>query len=427
MKFLYFKNKFNLKIGQLFFYLGIFFLPSALSISALLLLISSILGFFNQKGNYLQDKLNIPFFVAGILLIISTVFNAVSSNGLSNFEELKNIYTYIGLFNWIPFIFSFYGFQSYLNSDELRKNCSYLFLAGTIPVIFSIIGQAFLGLNGPFETLNGLIVWYQRPVNSIFGITGLFNNPNYLGSWLTIVWPFCLAAFIYKNKTKFSKLFCLILIIIIALAMFFCASRAAWLSLILSVPLLIGFKKIKFFVAFLIGFMTMLITILFSFSINNFQLLIQKFIPVEIWTNFSFTSTSNHISRLNIWQNAISLIFKNPFMGSGFSTFPDYLKSETGILIGHTHNIILELMVSYGIPAAIFIILPFSLIVQKSYTKIFLKNKLSFDQNIFNKAWITSLILLALINLVDMTYFDARISIGGWILLAGARNIIRYS
>ena len=212
----------------------------------MLLLISSILGFFNQKGNYLQDKWNIPFFVAGILLIISTVFNAVTSNGFSNFEELKKIYTYIGLFNWIPFIFSFYGFQSYLNSDNLRKNCSLLFLAGTIPVIFSIIGQAFLGLNGPFETLNGLIVWYQRPVNGIFGITGLFNNPNYLGSWLTIVWPFCLAAFIYKNKTNFSKLFCSILMSIIALAMIFCASRAAWVSLILSVPLLIGFKKIKF-------------------------------------------------------------------------------------------------------------------------------------------------------------------------------------
>ena len=70
-------------------------------------------------------------------------------------------------------------------------------------------------------------------------------------------------------------------------------------------------------------------------------------------------------------------------MGSGFSTFPDYLKSETGILIGHTHNLILELMVSYGIPAAVFIILPFGLIVQKSYTKIFMNNKLSFDQNIF--------------------------------------------
>ena len=55
-------------------------------------------------------------------------------------------------------------------------------------------------------------------------------------------------------------------------------------------------------------------------------------------------------------------------------------------------------------------------------SKIIYKNiheqQVIFDQNIFNRAWIISLILLAFINLVDMTYFDGRISIGGWILLA---------
>ena len=32
------------------------------------------------------------------------------------------------------------------------------------------------------------------------GLTGLFNNPNYAGAWLNIVWPFALALLIELRK-----------------------------------------------------------------------------------------------------------------------------------------------------------------------------------------------------------------------------------
>ena len=43
--------------------------------------------------------------------------------------------------------------------------------------------------------------------------------------------------------------------------------------------------------------------------------------------------------------------------------------------------------------------------------------------NIIDRAWITSCILLILMHMVDIQYFDARISIVGWILISGLRNI----
>ena len=49
--------------------------------------------------------------------------------------------------------------------------------------------------------MNGFIVWYQRPIDGLSGLTGLFNNPNYMGSWLKyIIWPVCLACLIESNK-----------------------------------------------------------------------------------------------------------------------------------------------------------------------------------------------------------------------------------
>ena len=44
---------------------------------------------------------------------------------------------------------------------------------------------------------------------------------------------------------------------------------------------------------------------------------------------------------------------------------------------------------------------------------------------IFEKAWIISLFLILISQMVDVQYFDGRISIVFWILLAGARNIGR--
>ena len=73
------------------------------------------------------------------------------------------------------------------------------------PVIVSVFGQVFFGWNGPMETLNGLIIWYQRPIYDVTPATGLFSNPNYLGSWLCIIWPFALTLLL-REKSRIKQL-----------------------------------------------------------------------------------------------------------------------------------------------------------------------------------------------------------------------------
>ena len=81
-------------------------------------------------------------------------------------------------------------------------------------------------------------------------------------------------------------------------------------------------------------------------------------------------------------------------------------------------------MVSYGIPTALILLLSISYIVFKSYNKLFFSNIKTNKKTIIDKAWLVSLVILILIHLVDIPYFDGRISITSWILLAGAKNII---
>ena len=46
------------------------------------------------------------------------------------------------------------------------------------------------------------------------------------------------------------------------------------------------------------------------------------------------------------------------------------------------------------------------------------------EHTLLDRAWIISLISLIIMHLVDIQYFDGRISIAGWVLLAGTRNIV---
>ena len=95
---------------------------------------------------------------------------------------------------------------------------------------------------------------------------------------------------------------------------------------------------------------------------------------------------------------------------------------ESGLWKGHSHNLPLELFLSYGIPAGIIILLPIIYLFICGSKTIFF-NKL-IKISIFDKAWVISIMLFLFSQLVDVQYFDGRISITFWILLAGAKNII---
>lgn len=411
-------------VGLAFFYLGIFLLPSAFSFSAIFLLISSIIGFSIQDENYFSDKWNIPFFIGSLLIICSSLLNSYNNIQNINTEEINPLLSNIYLFNWIPFIFSFYGFQPYLSSKKLRRNSAQIFISGTFPVIFSILGQTIFNWIGPLKALNGFIVWYL-PNTSNFQVTGLFSNANYLGSWLIIILPFSLANLFRKNIKKSSKIILYSFLISIAISIILCGSRSALICMLISIPLFFGLRSLIWLIPLIGVFSVLQFSILFPIFGENFQAIMKVLIPSEIWSNFIDTNSAYDISRIGIWEYALNLIKTNPLIGSGASSFSSYIHLEAGFWKGHSHNLPLELMASYGIPAALFILIPFTLLVGLSFRKIILKKRFFSYENIFDRSWIISIVLLTLMHLVDIQYFDGRISFSGWILLAGIRNIIK--
>ena len=408
--------------GNLLFLAGIFLLPSTLFIGILFLLPASIIGGHLQKKPYLKDPWNYPLIIFGILILLSSFLqNYILIN---RYEEIWDpISSFIGMGNWLPFIWFFWSFQPYLNSYSKRKRFALILIYSTFPVLVTGFGQYYLNWTGPFTTLNGLITWYQRPIENPGGLSGLFNHQNYAGSWLNFIWPFCIALFLEKSRNIYRRIVTFNFLLAVGFAAFLTYSRNAWIGLLTSLPIVTGKKGITIFLPILI-----IILFLFFFTISPIfsgvlQSNIRAFLPEKILLEFSKEGYIGlDATRTTIFLSAIKLIKLSPLFGIGASAFTPIFLLETNFWKGHSHNLLLELSVSYGLPAAIILFITIFVILFLSANKIFI-NKSENDIYFFDKAFWASLFFFLVSQLVDIQYFDGRISIVAWLLLAGLKNI----
>ena len=407
------------KIGFILFLIGIFILPSMFFFAAICIFLAGLIGTFIHKESYFKDNWNKFLFICGSILIVSLSTHIYKLNS-SYSDLLDSNLSILGILNWLPFFWLFWAIQPYINSQKKRKRTALILIAGTFPVLISGFGQYFFNWTGPLEILNGLIIWYQRPLGDN-GLTGPFNNQNYAGAWLSLVWPFSIAFFIEKTSNIPKKFSVTFFFLSIGLAAILTNSRNAWLSIILSVPFVINTNSlfIYFSAVFLIS---IIITITSSELFTGlFQEAFRTVIPEKIWMEFI---QKVELSRLDIFLSSVKISFVQPIFGLGGGSFPIIYEFQNNIWRGHPHNLILELAISYGYPVTILIFSFIALLVIKSSQFIFNKKLNNIEYFSSEKAWWSSIFILLVSQFFDVQYFDGRISVMFWILLAGLKTII---
>ena len=414
----------NQNISFFIFKIGVFFLASAPSLSAILLIYPLLTGIKENYKNVFNDKLNFFLIIGSSLMILKSLY---SSTFLTNtIEDWNYSLNWYGLANWLPLFLVYFGFQSYLKTNNQREITGKIFLLGTVPVIFSIFSHYYLGWYGPFEAFNGFIVWFQKPLTEINQpVSGLFNNPNYAGAWLAIIWPFSLALLktfkLEKINLNYFLVFTYCILIILSLNLI--NSRGAWLGVIVSLPIMYGRKVLIWLGPLLLFFFSFLILIMTPNIPSLLQETLRFLIPDNILSNFTELNLSyENMPRLLIWKNSIKLIFQKPFFGWGAGSFPVIFLYQTGMWKGHPHNLFLELSISYGLLASTMIFSFVTILISNALNN-FLDNK-NLLKNQFERSWISASLISIILQSFDITYFDLRISITIWILFAGLRGII---
>ncbi len=408
-----------IKMDVIFFKIGLFLLPSAFSFSSIFILGSLLIQTYKRKKLFFKDFYNQILFCISCLMILSCVMQNLFLEDKYDFIIEKYV-TWIGLFNWIPFFWVFWAAQGLLETKKNRNDFSLILILGTIPLIISGIGQYFFNWIGPLKLFNGLIIWYQRPINEISGLTGLFNHANYAGAWLALILPFCIAQILNsKNKFKFS--FLLILLLGIGTCIFLTNSRNAWGSSILTMPLIFGASSLWWFLPIVLFIFSLILFSTNNFFEGNFQDYLIRILPDKLLFEFKSEGFSHlNATRMEIFNSATKVIINNPFFGTGSGSFPVIFEFETGFWKGHSHNIFTELAISYGLPTTIIFIIFLIFLLYNSFKKIYYYP----FKNINEKAYWAASIIFLISQLVDVQYFDGRISIVFWLLLAGLKTII---
>jgi len=418
--FLKYAKQSYLNIGKYSFLIGVFFLPSAFALSGLFLLFSLVLSFSKSKFCFFKDKLNFLIIIAVGMILFSSLFNNIILIPRV-LPDLDNSFVLLNLFNWIPPLLGFIGFQSYVKTEDDRLIFSKYLFSGTVPVIASYLFQLFFDINGPFQIFNGLIIWFQKPLEDTGGVSGLFSNRNYAGIWLSINLPFGLYLIKKNIRYKIKSLSILLITFLIIYLIINTNSKNALLSMISTVVFFFG---IKTFLIFSIGIIFFFVFLNFLPTINIIEFIPETFLRIKRFTFFINTP------RLVIFRSALNFIFQRPFLGWGSGTFALIYLAKDNMWnppfvfhkFQHTHNLFLEMAFNFGIPISILLTSIAFYIFYKSLKVSCSVHKKNDHQN-QNKAWISAVIVIFLIHLSDMTFYDGRVSMLICILFSGLRCI----
>ena len=408
-------------IGKYSFLLGVFFLPTALPIAGIFLIVGLIFSLLKDKFIIFNDKINLTIIISIFLILLSTAYS-VKSQIPNGTETTSNFFLWLNLFNWIPTLLCFITFQNYLRTWEDRLKFSKYFIAGTIPVILSCLFQLNFNIHGPFEIFNGLIVWFHKPLEDTGGVAGLFSNRNYAGFWLAVSFPFSLF-FLKNNSNHLIKTFSAFLISSTILTLIILTnSRNAFLGLISSLLIFLGAKSILFLIILIILFILINITLpIINSNITSFSPIV-----FERFGNMFFVNSP----RIVIFRSAINFIAQRPFLGWGAGTFFLIYSNKENMWIPpfkyfdpqHTHNLLLEMAFNFGLPASILItfisIIIFVRAIPISFSPKYKKNSFNLD-----KAWLSAALVVFLMHINDVTFYDGKISLLISILFAGLKCI----
>ena len=120
--------------------------------------------------------------------------------------------------------------------------------------------------------------------------------------------------------------------------------------------------------------------------------------------------------------SALKISTLRPIFGIGAAALLIYAL-QNGFWKVHSHNLNIELAISYGIPLAILLTFIILCLLFKSGKLLFFNGRNN-EADLFDKAWWTSIFIFSCSQLVDIQYFDGRISIFTLILISGIKQII---
>ena len=396
--------------------------PMIIIFSALIIAFFVVIMCFPELGIVLtllllpfSGMLNNPtiaILVITTITVISYLFKLLRGKRIVHFDVMDMFVTIFGL------MFFFGGLISKGGVDSLKSGLVYfVFIAFYGLIINSYIRKTWIyrGIKilAITTTIVALIGIFEEGVisaswvdMSIFGdmgarVSSLLGNPNMLGAYLLITFPFVLAHIITSER-KNEKIFYIVCTLIVLACAVSTWSRGAWLGIFVSVILFL---------------------VLYNF--RNIWLVLGALLSVPLWIGllpeaflkrlFSIAefSDSSVIYRFNTWFATLNMMRDNLFTGIGVgesafkSVYHKYAIAGTEDVM-HSHNLLLEIGVELGIVALFVFVAIMIMYTQKCMTGIAKKDRSSKSRTMII-AGLSSIAGACVMGITDYIWYNYRV------------------
>lgn len=314
---------------------------------------------FEEKLVFITSiSLMLPFYIGATVLILNFIY-IIKSQKLDSFivssEEnrwlmgfilysfivciiFKNYLGILATFGILVFFVFFIYNTRYLSQDLVESILTALILISSIWFLNTILKAAFVFfLSG--EGIDGFLKFI-----SFNRADSVFFNPNYYGMVGDFMFLIGLKRYI-ENQDKRKKLFYGAYLVLAAMAVYLSGSRGAQIALVFgALTLAISLKDYKTTNLLILGITVGLGLVIVTGNMANTRLA---------------TVAQDYGLRRSIWGSSIRFINKHMLIGAGplgIQAVYDLIKSREVI---HSHNILLDFLVNYGLIGMI-LIYPFA-------------------------------------------------------------------
>lgn len=365
---------------------------------------------------------------------------------------------YLGLCNFVPYFIVFAGFSALIRTPAQLRRLAWIGVLTSVLIALIGLGQMLGVWLGQQQILHVQVLWVV--IDWVIDLKGTppgrmastFSYANVLANYLVItfvlavgLWLECWlsrdrandandanAKIAQPPPNRLTVGFLSVAVGLNAIAIVLTNSRNAWAiaaGACLGYALYLGWRWLVLAVGGLVG-----IVLGSAFAPPPLQTSLRQIVPAFFWARLTdqlYPDRPIPTLRSTQWQFAWSLTQERPWLGWGLRNFTPLYQAKTGFLLGHPHNLPLMLMCESGIPATLlFGTLVGWIIVQGVNTltadsaDATLAQPHKVGANSDRDRRILFSFLLAFLShtvfsLFDVTLFDARINLIGWLLLAG--------
>jgi O-antigen ligase len=372
---------------------------------------------------------------------------------------------FLGLTNFLPLFIVFAALSELIQTPAQLRRIAWILVWGSVPVLVIGFGQLFWGWGGHVQVLGSLVDWVILPTGNPPGrMASIFVFANVLASYLVVTFTLCLGLFVEQVKTgwrhrKSVPLALILLLILVgnAIALILTNSRNAWgieVFAFLAFALYLGWY-------WLLAIVTAVTTVILgaAFAPSPLREGLRQIVPAYFWARLTDQLVPNRPiadMRQTQWRFAWSLVEQRPWMGWGLRNFSLLYQEAMHFFIGHPHNLPLMLAAEVGLPTTLIFIGTVGWVVLKGsqllldsarirelssnggepvpgstqngsgQKRTFYGGKIA-SHRLILFTFLVTFMSCTLFSLLDVTLFDIRINLLGWLLLAGIGGLVYHS